>query len=284
LFPRLAVRHLERRKVGNRGVVAGRALSATIFMAMQFRKDDIVTTHRTQNGLLLAVLGLSVASFFAACSSDDGEAKPDSGTDAGKASVDLTPVGPTTLFDFASSAQDWFFNDYQSMGDGGPSSPLNLASSAVTVTGARPTITWEPSIGNPAPGSLKVSVTFTGYDQNVLANVQFKPAAQDWTNKVVSMRIKFVPGFEELYTGGMQLFAQDESWAGIYQWKNWPADNEWSTYELDMTMSAMKTNDVVQFGIQLISGSAVGATLDDLGNPIFKATTVTAYIDDITVR
>jgi len=244
-----------------------------------------VITNKKRNSMLVAMLGCGAASLLGACSEDSTPGVDAGGSDADLTKNDSAPVatGPVTLFDFPISAQGWYYNNYQGMGDGGPTTPINLASNAVTVTGARPTIEWDGTVGAPA-GSLKLTVNFTGFDQNVLANVQFKPTLQDWTNKLVTLQIKLDPGFEMLYTGGMQLFAQDETWAGTYQWKNWPFDNEWYTYELDMTMAGMNTAGVVQFGIQLISGTAAGATLDDQGNPVFTPTTVTAYIDNIVVQ
>jgi hypothetical protein len=238
-----------------------------------------VKTHRKRNRLFVVLLGCGAASLLAACSEDSGTAPGlgDSGADS------AGPAGPLTLFDFATSSQGWYYNGYQAMADGGPADLLNLASSSVTITGARPTIEWDATVGNPAPGSLKLVIPFTGFDQNVIANVQFKPAV-DWTDKVVSLDIKIEPGFEELYTGGLQFLAQDSSWAGTWQWKNWPFDNGWYTYELDMTMAAMKTEDVVQFGFQVISGTPAGAPVDDQGNPVFTPTTVTLYVDNVVVQ
>lgn len=231
-----------------------------------------MTTNRKRNSLW--VLGCGAATLFAACSSGDSSQEPDAGP---------VVTGPVTLFDFASSTQGWYFNDYQAMSDGAPAELLNLASARVPFTGERPTLGWDGTVGNP-PGSLKLVVNFTGFDQNVIANVQFKPDTLDWTDKVVSIEMKLDPGFEELYTGGIQLLAQDTSWAGTWQWRTWPPDTEWYTYELDMTMAAMQTDDVVQFGIQVISGDTAGATIDENGNPVFTPTTVTLYLDNVVVN
>lgn len=237
----------------------------------------------------LLVLTLACGGLFAACSTDDSNQTPaPGGQDAAGISVgrDATPVatGPVTLFDFSAGTQGWAYNNYQaSGGDGGVSSPYNLASSLVPFTGIRPTMEFDGTVGNPG-GSLKMAINFTDFDQNVLANVQFKPTVQNWTNKAVTVQIKFEPGFESLYTGGMQLFAQDETWAGTYQWKNWPFDNDWHSYDLDMTMASMKTDDVVQFGIQVISGSSAGATVDANGKPVFTPTTVIMHIDTVVVQ
>ena len=238
-------------------------------------------TNRKRNSLLVGMLGCGAAVVFAACSGDSSPATgpDDSGAPGGPDT--LVPAGPVTVFDFATSDQGWYFNNWQEIADGGPSGQLNLASSAVTVTGARPTIEWDGTVGNPA-GSLKIVVPFTGFDQTVIANVQFSPVL-DWTDKIISVEIR-VEGFDELYTGGMQLLAQDQAWAGTWQWKNWPFDSEWYTYELDMSTAAMQTDNVVQYGIKIDSGTSAGAAIDDQGNPVFTPTTVTAYIDNVIVE
>jgi hypothetical protein len=248
-----------------------------------------VTTNRCADRLLVVMLGCGAATLFAACSSDDSNGT--GGVDASGAGAgrDTAPVatGPVTLFDFPVGTQGWFYNDYQGVGTNGAiTAPYNLASAKYTTTGPRPTIEWDGTDGYPAgtPGSLKLVVNFTGPDQNVLANVQFKPTVQDWTGKAVTLQIKLDPGFEELYMGGMQLFAQDETWAGAYQWKNWPSDNDWHAYDLDLTMATLKTDDIVQFGVQIISGSTSGSTVDENGNPIFTPRTVTMHVDQIAVQ
>ncbi|MBN2574611.1 MAG: hypothetical protein JXP73_08585 [Deltaproteobacteria bacterium] len=236
-----------------------------------------MTTNEKRNSLLVAVLGCAAVGLFAGCAGDETENLADAG-----GTPDAKSTGPVTLFDFATTSQGWYFNNWQEIADGGPSGQLNLASSAVTVTGARPTIEWDGVVGKPA-GSLKIVVPFTGFDQTVITNVQFSPAL-DWTDKVVGLDIKIEPGFDALYTGGMQLLAQDQTWAGTWQWNNWPLDSEWQPYVLNMTMAPMQTDNVVQFGVKIDSGTSAGAAVDELGNPVFTPTTVTLHVDNVVVK
>ncbi|MGO9290846.1 MAG: hypothetical protein ACLQIJ_19115, partial [Polyangia bacterium] len=105
-----------------------------------------------------------------------------------------TCVGAVTLFDFATGDEGWVFNTYQATNAAGVAvSPFNLAAPGNLSGGsldagvAAPTIAADSTVGDP-PGSLKVVVTFTDYDQQVNPNFNWgSNALQDWTNKVVSV-------------------------------------------------------------------------------------------------
>ena len=200
-------------------------------------------------------------------------------------------AGPVTLFDFATSDQGWVFNMYQATGGdaGAAVSPYNLAAPGV-VPGvgtdggvAAPTIAADSTVGDP-PGSLKVVVTFTGNNQQVNPNINWGLGAlQDWTNKVISARVKVDPAVPT-FNGGIMLYAQDTTYAGEYRWADFPTDSDWHTYTLDMTnTTSVKPAEIIQFTVQLASATTPTAT-DDAGVEPFTPTTVTAYIDTITVQ
>jgi hypothetical protein len=111
--------------------------------------------------------------------------------------------GPVTLFDFAAGDQGWVFNTYQATATNGQIvSPYNLAAPGVLPDAgvALPTIAADSTVGDP-PGSLKIVVTFTGYAQQVNPNYNWA-TPQDWTNKVVSVRVKVDPAVPATFTGG----------------------------------------------------------------------------------
>ena len=199
-------------------------------------------------------------------------------------------AGTVTLFDFATGDQGWVFNTYQATNAAGVAvSPFNLAVPGNLSGGdldagvAAPTLAADSTVGDP-PGSLKVVVTFTGYDQQVNPNFNWgSNALQDWTNKVVSVLVKVDPAVPATFSGGIQLYAQDTTYAGQYQWSAFPTDNAWHTYTLDMTgTTSVNPAQIIQFTVQLASGSAPTDTGDG-GVAPFTPTTVTAYIDTITV-
>ena len=199
-------------------------------------------------------------------------------------------TGAVTLFDFATGDEGWVFNTYQAANAAGVAvSPFNLAvpgnlsGGDLDAGAAVPTIAAESAVGDP-PGSLKVVVTFTGYDQQVNPNFSWGPnTLQDWTNKVVSVLVKVDPAVPATFSGGIQLYAQDTTYAGQYQWSAFPTDNAWHTYTLDMTgATSVNPAQIIQFTVQLASAGTPTDTGDG-GVASFTPTTVTAYIDTITV-
>ena len=208
----------------------------------------------------------------------------------GAASSGGACVGAVTLFDFATGDQGWGFNTYQATNAAGLAvSPFNLAAPGGLSGGdldagvAAPTIAAESTVGDP-PGSLKVVVTFTDYNQQVNPNINWgQNALQDWTNKVVSVLVKIDPAVPAAFGGGIQLYAQDTTYSGQYHWAAFPTDNDWHAYTLDMTgTTSVNPAQIVQFTVQLASASTP-TTTGDGGGALFTPTTVTAYIDTITV-
>jgi len=208
----------------------------------------------------------------------------------GAASSGGACVGAVTLFDFATGDQGWGFNTYQATNAAGLAiSPFNLAAPGVMSGGdldagvAAPTIAADSTVGDP-PGSLKVVVTFTDYNQQANPNISWgQNALQDWTNKVVSVLVKVDPAVPATFSGGIQLYAQDTTYSGQYHWAAFPTDNAWHTYTLDMTgTTSVNPAQIIQFTVQLASASTP-TTTGDGGVAPFTPTTVTAYIDTITV-
>jgi hypothetical protein len=200
--------------------------------------------------------------------------------------------GPVTLFDFASGDEGWVFNTYQAKdpNTGTAISPYNLVVAGSLSDGdldagvAAPTIAADSTVGNP-PGSLKVVVTFTGYAQQVNANINWgQNALQDWTGKTVSVDIKVDPFPSDTSNlGGVMPYAQDTAYAAQYGWAAFPTDNQWHTYTLDMTKQPLTLDPakIIQFTVQFASADA---PTDAAGVAPFSPITVTAYIDNITVQ
>jgi hypothetical protein len=193
--------------------------------------------------------------------------------------------GTDTLFDFSSGDQGWVFNAYQAKDatTGDAVSPYNLVVEGNLSGGdldagvQAPTLAADSTVGDP-PGSLKVVVTFTGPNQQVNPNIDWgQNALQDWTNKVVSVDVKIDPlPSDTTNIGGIMLYAQDTTWAGQYGGMTFPTDNAWHTYTLDMTgTTSVNPAEIIQFTVQLASAGTPTAP--------FAPTTVTAYIDNITV-
>jgi hypothetical protein len=198
-------------------------------------------------------------------------------------------AGPVTLFAFDSGDQGWVYNSYQATDStsGANIPPFNAFVSGILSGGdldggvALPTLAFDSSTGDPA-GSLKAQVTFTGFDQQVNPNINWGAnALQDWTNKVVSVRIKVDPfPADATNFGNITLFAQDSTYAGQYQSSPFPTDNQWHTYTLDMNGTTVDASKIIQFTVQF---AAAWMTPSDAGVASFAPIQLTAYIDTITV-
>ena len=270
-----------------------------------------ITTNRLKHFALIC--GLGSVSLLAACGSNNskpsGSTGGSGGTNAQGGSASIGGAtggtsaaggtssaggssGPVTLFDFASGDQGWVFNTYQATDatTGAATKPFNLAVDGNLSGGdldagvAAPTLAADSTVGNP-PGSLKVVVTFTGYDQQVNPNINWgQNALQDWTGKTVSVDIKVDPfPSDTTNLGGVMPYAQDTAYLGQYGWSAFPTDNQWHTYTLDMTKQPLTLDPakIIQFTVQFASAAA---PTDDAGVPPFSPITVTAYIDNITVQ
>jgi hypothetical protein len=199
-------------------------------------------------------------------------------------------AGPVTLFDFSTSDQGWVYNTYQATDSSSLAavSPFNVVAPGTLSGGdldggvALPTLAFDGSTGDPS-GSLKAVVTFTGFNQQVNPNINWgQSALQDWTNKVVSVRVKIDPlPSDTTNIGNITLFAQDTTYAGEYQSLPFPTDNQWHTYTLDMTSTtSVDPAKIIQFTVQFASA---WVTPTDAGVASFAPITLTAYIDDVTV-
>ena len=289
------------------------------------RKDNKVRTSTNRLRQLALICGIGSVSLLAACGSNNSKPNGSTGGSGGTSTqggstshgganggtsaaggVSATggtssaggvtsaggSSGPVTLFDFASGDAGWVFNTYQAKDatTGAVVKPFNLVVDGNLSGGdldagvAAPTLAADSTVGNP-PGSLKVVVTFTGYDQQVNPNINWgQNALQDWTGKTVSVDIKVDPfPSDTTNLGGIMPYAQDTVYAGQYGWSAFPTDNQWHTYTLDMTKQPLTLDPakIIQFTVQFASAAA---PTDDAGVPPFSPTTVTAYIDNITVQ
>jgi hypothetical protein len=281
------------------------------------RKDKAVEISTRRFKQLALICGLGAAGILAGCGSNStanggtggssatggstgrggasatGGANSTGGSNAtgGATSLGGSSAGPVTLFDFASGDENWTFNTYQATDSSGAVTtpynlvvPGNLSGGDLDAGVAAPTIAADSTVGDPA-GSLKVVVTFTGNNQQVNPNADWAAGSyQDWTNKTVSVDIKVDPAVPATFTGGgIQLFAQDSTWAGWYQWADFPTDNAWHTYTLNMAGTTLDPTQITQFTVQFSSANTP-APADGGVASVFTPVTVTAYIDNITVQ
>ncbi len=195
------------------------------------------------------------------------------GTDAADAMVDAGPVHLVN-YTFDTTVQGWGLNTFDD--------PANLASQMVLDGGhmdggVPPTFTFEPTIGSPAPGSLKITATFTAYGQSIDPVINF--ASMDLTGKTLHAKVMLASG---TFPGYAVIHASSTS-SYIYDAKgyNGLSAGTWTDLAFDLS-TATSTNwtpaQIVQIGVQIGSGGAPPDASATFATPL----SVTIYIDTVT--
>ncbi len=155
--------------------------------------------------------------------------------------------------------------------------------------GVAPTLEWSSTDGDPNPGSLKVTVTFTGFKQYIDPQINL-PTPQDFSpaHNLVKARIRLVSG--SFPAGGVQFHVSSgATGANAYVYVSAPFINStsltagsWITVNLDTSTVAptdgrtFDPTQIVQIGIQFTTGDPYeGGTLT-FGQAVFEIDTVQA--------
>ena len=133
--------------------------------------------------------------------------------------------------------------------------------------GVAPTLGFDSTAGSPTPGSLKVTVPFSGPNQYVDVQSYVFAVPQDWSGHTLHVRLKVdegstFRGFAQLYVDtGVSYVPADSN-------VNLAPGSQWQDIAMDLShpMTAdpsgrFNPKQVVVYGLQLNSGSAgPGAT------------------------
>jgi len=143
----------------------------------------------------------------------------------------------------------------------------NLNGAGSTMKG---TLSFDASVGNPNPGSLKVVAPYSGASQYVDVQKSFGTGnPQDWTGKTLHVRIRATEG---TFKGGAQVYAiTTGSFVFGGKHTNFMPNNSWQEFTVDVSKptngdganpgSAYDPSKVVVFGVQLNTDtSGAGAT------------------------
>jgi hypothetical protein len=153
-----------------------------------------------------------------------------------------------------------------------------------------PQLVWDPNEGDPAPGSLKVTVPFTDYGQTFDVINNFSMGLQDWTGKTLHVRMKVASGGNPAgipMPVGVETLADIraiDAGADTYPFAaRYTAEvgNDWQEYIFSVATATYVADGwdvtkIFQFGIQLQTG-----TPNPL--PATKPTTAVVYIDSFTL-
>jgi hypothetical protein len=157
-----------------------------------------------------------------------------------------------------------------------------------------PQLVWDPSEGDPAPGSLQVTIPFTDYGQLCDVIKTFSSGLQDWTGKTLHVLVKVASGGNPVGTpmpvgiealadlhpsdGGADGGADTYPYAALYTsisgagWQEFSFSAATATF----TASGWDATKILQFGVQLQTGSPSPL-------PATKPTTAVVYIDTFTL-
>ncbi len=229
----------------------------------------------------LRYAGVAIFALQSLACSDKGDSEPSSdgsgatggsgaGGSGGSGGTSSTP--PVAQFNFDADEEGWAVLE----GDGA-SMPASLQTDT--------TVEFSDAEGNPAPGSLKVTVPFTGAEEQVSIALNV-PDGETWdyTGKKLSFKVMLESGLTEdtMNPGGVRAFAKggpDWTWAAG-TWNNAGAEEigKWLTPTIDFTNPSESnegylSTDVRQIGIQINTGG-LGETY----------TTAVVYIDTATVQ
>jgi hypothetical protein len=264
-----------------------------------------------------AFVALGFASLAAACSSGSndvvaprgtggsagagtggGTAHPDSGAGgsqtggggggAGQAGTGGAPSdaasgdsagGDTILFAFASTVEGFKFNTYGTTAD----------ADLPNVLSDKMTISADTAVGDPSPGSLKVVIPFTAYDQQAeLLSTFDDTALKNLAGKTLFAKVRLDSGFSpDVSAKGGLVFYVETTTTWIYGQAPWqnvdPTINDWVDYTFDLsapdapnTKTGFDPAKVKAIGFRFDTGGGVGATA--------KPTEATFHIDTIGYR
>jgi hypothetical protein len=159
---------------------------------------------------------------------------------------------PLALFD--SGLDSFMFGTYDE--------PPNLNGASSTMKG---NLSFDSTMGNPNPGSIKVMAPYSGPNQYVDIQKSFGTGnPQDWAGKTLHVRIRATEG---TFKGGAQVYAiTTGSFVFGGRHTNFTQNSSWQEFTVDVSNpangagaspgSGYDPTKVVVFGVQLNTGSA----------------------------
>ena len=233
--------------------------------------------------LIAGLAGLMMLDVACGSSSDNGDGGGNGGKGGGGGSAG-SDAGVThrlyETFTTANSLSGFTLNDYPDTASFNLAATYTVDGGADGGTAPQPTLEWDGTDGNPDPGALKVTVTYTDYRQYVDVIKQLAPAL-DLSNRVLKAQVKLVSSTPDSFSGGVQFHASagaSYTYFGNAGLSFGPV-GAWSPILLDLGASASTFDPamIVQLGVQVYSGDPPTGTTT-LATPI----TVVFEIDTVT--
>jgi hypothetical protein len=246
-----------------------------------------MTSKKTQWLIAAAVLGIAVGGIV---SSNAGCGSSSSTTDSGAAGTGGGGTGGTftakVSYTFDADKEGWTLSDYVDANYKNLGAAANPDSGVNLDGGMVPTLEWSSTDGNPNPGSLKLTVTFSDFKQYVDPQVLIGTPA-DLTGRILKVKIRLVSG--TFPSGGIQFHVSSGLTApNNYVYVSAPfvnantvtAGGPWITVNLDTSTvtptdgRVFDPSQIIQVGIQFTTGDPFeGGTLT-FGEAVFEIDTV----------
>lgn len=200
-----------------------------------------------------------------------GSGSGGSGT-GGKGGADAGST-PLINYTFDTSTQGWTLNNFEQAGNLDAQGALD---GGMLDGGVVPTLALDSSVGNPSPGALKVTATFTDYNQYIDAIINL--ASMDLTGKTLHAKVMLMsgtfPGYAVIHASSTSTYIYDaKGYVGL-------TAGTWTDLTFDLstaTATGWTPAQIVQVGIQVGSGSP-----PDAGVKLPATLPVVLYIDTVT--
>jgi hypothetical protein len=198
-----------------------------------------------------------------------GSGSGGTGTGAGGADAG---VAPAVNYTFTTTTQGWVLNNFEQTGNLDAPSSLDGGIDG----GVAPTLTFDSTTGNPSPGSLKVTATFTDYNQYIDPIINF--SSLDLTGKTLHAKVMLMsgtwPGYAVIHASSTSTYIYDaKGYGGL-------TAGAWTDLAFDLntaTTTGWMASQVVQLGIQVGTGAP-----PDAGVKLPAPIPVVLFIDTVT--
>ncbi len=176
-------------------------------------------------------------------------------------------------YTFTTATQGWVLNTFEQTGNLAAQGALD---GGMLDGGVVPTLAFDSTTGSPSPGSLKITATFTDYNQYIdgIANI----TSVDLTGKTLHAKVMLMsgtwPGYAVIHASSTSTYIYDaKGYGGL-------TAGTWTDLAFDLstaTATGWMASQVVQIGIQVGTGAP-----PDAGVKLPAPIPVVLYIDTVT--
>lgn len=165
------------------------------------------------------------------------------GADAGTA--------PAVNYTFDTATQGWVLNNFEQAGN---LDAQGFLDGGMLDGGVVPTLAFDATAGSPSPGSLKITATFTDYNQYIDPIVNF--SSMDLTGKTIHAKVMLAagtwPGYAVIHASSTSTYIYDAKGYGGLTAGTWTD----LTFDLSTaTATGFTAAQIVQLGLQVGTGA-----------------------------